>query len=632
MNKYYFNQFAKYLPYLILFFGATIRFWRFWDWSLTNDELSTLIRSQYSTITEVVQKGVIPDVHPIFLEGFMHYWLTLFGDSVFAFRLPAVVASVMALYFFYKFAQALFNQKAATISLSIISTSYLFVTYSQIARAYSFGLLFTMAFTYFSIKVISKKSQLKDQIAMVIFGALGLITHYFTALTIFIIAISLLFYASKKHRKKFFILCISIAILYTPHLPITLSHLSKGGLGWLPTPSSGFIFQHLAYTFNSSTVWQITISLIPFIGMAQAYRFNKIYKRQLIVLLVFLLTYLTGYFYSVFRTPVIQFSTLIFSTPFLILFICSFITTKVNRYIYTIILTFITITGAFSLIIKKDFYDTKKFSNFRDVSKTIIDWKGRYGNNLISFSNANNTAYFDYYIKKSSTDVDFEIARFSSTEEIAKARDIIKLAKEEYISISFGNIAVPTEVYEFAKQKFPKTVKQNRYFNSEAILLSKAEINRKLIFETHALKINSNEWNYNKDNLTDSSFYSSPKAYHLKRNDEYPFSYDSKVGRISSEKNRWINIELYFKSPDTCNLTLVVDVKRDGESIYWRGYETKAFYKKGEWPHFMTVWERPTFVHDEDDISIFIWNLNQVNCTLDDISIRNFADSDYNYY
>lgn len=632
MKKYNFNQITKYLPYLILVIGGIIRFWRFWDWSLTNDELSTLFRSQYDSITEVIQKGVIPDVHPVFLEGFMHYWLSLFGDSVFAFRLPAVIASVMALFFFYKSAKAWFNQKVATLSLVIISTSYLFVTYSQISRAYSFGLLFTMAFTYFSLKVIRKKSQRKDQIALVIFGVLGLMTHYFTALTIFVIAILLLIYASKKHRKEFFILCVFIAILYTPHLPITLTHLSKGGLGWLPTPNSDFIYKFLNYTFNNALIWQVTIGLIPIVGITYGYRFIQTVKSQLIVLSVFLITFLTGYLYSVYRTPVIQFSTLIFCSPFLILFICSFIHTKINNLIYTILLTLVLFVGGFSLIIKNDFYNKKKFSNFKDVSRTIVDWKALYTDNMISISNANNTAYFDYYINKSSTNVNFAVDQFSSTAKIAEARDIIKSAEEEYLSISFGNIAVPAEVHEFAKQKFPKIINRNRYYNSEAVLYGKSDKKRSLIFQSHALDSINENWNVNSEKLNDSIYLSPPNAYKIDSLEEYALTFKNRLGNLSNENNRWLTLEFYFKSQDSCNLTLVVDVKRDGKSIFWRGYETKVFYKKGEWSHFMAVWERPEFTRDEDDISIFIWNLNRANCMIDDFSIRNFADSDYTYY
>jgi hypothetical protein len=630
-NSFFKRDYHHLLLYFILVIGAIFRIYGFWDWSLTNDELSALSRLTVDSLSELIDQGIKPDGHPAVTQLFLYYWVKVFGDSVFVVRFPFVISGIGSLFFFYLAAKNWLNKKAALLASIVFACSQFLILYAQIARPYAFGLFFLMAFNYYWTQLIfQKKKETSHSFGFILFAALGIMTHYFATLSIMIQLFLGVFLLSKKDVKQYLIYLAITALLCLPHLGISLQHLQIGGLGWLPQPSSDFYGKFIQFSFNHSTLWISLIALgiaLPFVSKSIDIK----WKRVIAILPMAFLPFWIGYEYSINFSPVLQRSVLIFSFPFLILLFFSLIGEKLKPQLLIAYYTLLLVVGVYSLI-KTDILNEKPFANFKSVTKNVIEWKEKYGEQLLSLSNANNPYYFNYYLSNNLINTLFAVNKFRSSKEVVKAMDLIKKTDKEYISLSFGVFPVPLEVYELAKKEFPEVIEQNRYYISEAILLGKGDKKRKIIFETKALNKNSENWKHNKLHITDSSFYSPPNAYHLKSKEEYPLSYKSEVGAVSSEKNRWINTEFYFKSQDTCNLTLVVDVSRNDESYYWRGFETKAFYRKGEWSHFIAVWERPGFVKDDDDISIFIWNLNHCNCMLDEFSIRNFADSDYNFY
>jgi hypothetical protein len=196
--------------------------------------------------------------------------------------------------------------------------------------------------------------------------------------------------------------------------------------------------------------------------------------------------------------------------------------------------------------------------------------------------------------------------------------------------LSFANLPVPAEVHEFAKQKFPVTLSHDRFFNSEVILYGRSDLKRNKIFHTEALI--DQKWEVDQSQLQDSIFKSAPSAFKLEEDIPYAFNYRSTVGEITDSLHRWLTISAFMKSKDSANIKIVVDVSRNNKSIHWRGFETKQFYQANIWYQFIGVWERPESLEDADQVSIYIWNPEKETLFIDDFSLTNFADSDYNYY
>lgn len=49
---------------IILFIGAALRIYNFWDFSLSNDELSALARLNFDSFSDLIMNGVRIDGHP----------------------------------------------------------------------------------------------------------------------------------------------------------------------------------------------------------------------------------------------------------------------------------------------------------------------------------------------------------------------------------------------------------------------------------------------------------------------------------------------------------------------------------------------------------------------------------------
>ena len=77
---------------------------------------------------------------------------------------------------------------------------------------------------------------------------------------------------------------------------------------------------------------------------------------------------------------------------------------------------------------------------------------------------------------------------------------------------------------------------------------------------------------------------------------------------------------------------LVFSVERGKESIYWRGMDIQSYYSESEWFQFLYVFGKDIQVQENDLVKIYIWNPAQSDFYIDDFSIVNYADSDYNYY
>ena len=63
----------------ILLCAAILRFYQFETAPFTHDELSALLRTNFSNFQELIAKGVAIDGHPAFIQVFLYYWTKLVG-------------------------------------------------------------------------------------------------------------------------------------------------------------------------------------------------------------------------------------------------------------------------------------------------------------------------------------------------------------------------------------------------------------------------------------------------------------------------------------------------------------------------------------------------------------------------
>jgi len=271
-----------------------------------------------------------------------------------------------------------FNETVGYLAAAFVATIQYTVMYSQIARPYISGLFFSLMMVWCWSNYFFNEKRKRIQLAgYILFAVLCCYDHYFSLLFAAIVGITGLFFLDKKNWKEYLVANAIVVLLFLPHLSITFNQLNIGGVGgWLSKPDSSFFQHYLDYIFEFS--WWVKGTVIALIILSFIFLDKKSRgkdKFRIIALLWFLLPYFIGYFYSVYRNPVLQYSVLIFSFPFLLFFIFSFFRTLKAAANFLLILIVMS-TSCYALIFERKHYEIfykQPIEQFAKNSIRIVD-------------------------------------------------------------------------------------------------------------------------------------------------------------------------------------------------------------------------------------------------------------------
>ena len=156
-NKGLNNRTSTFLLVAIIFLGFIIRLIHGLSCGFANDELSALSRLNFNNLHDLIINGIAVDAHPAFVQMFLFYWTKIFGTGLFAVRLPFILAGTIVIWVTYKTARFWSDNTSSLIAASIISFSGYPILYSELARPYAFGMLFSTLTLYFSVVFLSEK-------------------------------------------------------------------------------------------------------------------------------------------------------------------------------------------------------------------------------------------------------------------------------------------------------------------------------------------------------------------------------------------------------------------------------------------------------------------------------------------
>ena len=146
---------------IIIIIGAILRLYNYSNWSLSNDELSALARLRFSDFFEMIEQGVkLNDMHPAGVQTFLYLLTHFFGTSEMVVRFPFVIAGIISIYVFYKIGLLWFNSNTALVATTAFAFLQFPILYSQLARPYSPGLLFSLLAVFFWTKIIQQNNTL----------------------------------------------------------------------------------------------------------------------------------------------------------------------------------------------------------------------------------------------------------------------------------------------------------------------------------------------------------------------------------------------------------------------------------------------------------------------------------------
>src|SRR5438046_2566265 len=180
-----------FLLFLILLVAACLRFLHLGETSFSNDELSALTRARFDSFSELVEKGIKVDGHPALVQTMMWYTLHHFGDGVFATRFMFALSGTISIFLIFLLGKRWFGNATGLLSATALASLQFPLLYSQTARPYTIGLMFTLAFAYCWTRLLFNDQKNKWNIIGYILCGIGCIyIHYFSMMLAGIIGIS----------------------------------------------------------------------------------------------------------------------------------------------------------------------------------------------------------------------------------------------------------------------------------------------------------------------------------------------------------------------------------------------------------------------------------------------------------
>ncbi len=619
------NQLVTYLKsskgilLLIILVGAVLRFWNYFQMPFTYDEMSALLRTNFTNFNDVIEKGVKVDTHPPGVQVFMYYWTQLFGQKEWVVKLPFTLMGLGSIVLTFSIIKDWLNETAALLICSIISVSQFPVMYSQIARPYISGMFLVLCMVFFWSQLIRRPEThfWRNWSLTVLFAGLCAYNHHFSLLTAGIIGFTGTFVIDKKHLLKYLSLAPVVVLLYLPNIGIFLHQLDRGGVGeWLGAPKPTFILEFIAYNFHFSYFLAGALAIVLVYSFYRFKKENFQFKFWIISFIWFIVVFLVGYFYSVYVNPVLQFSMLLFVFPFFLIFLFGWIP-KMNGNQNLIIVLAVLLIGSMSLTLERKhfqtFYQNRYFQMKADAtqladSDTQIIFINYEEIAAHPFPENYNTPYYIWDEKYKS---------------ISDFKTYVSGVKHQKIMLGYLE-QMPKELLGIALEYFPYVQEQRCYNGATTFLLSKVQTNQEIkstyYHISHSGQTIEKYMNFKEANLSPLN-----AIYH--DSTEWSLGLEVPLSKVIEHQYDIINIKVSLKlnNPDK-NVTLVSTVKKGEEELLWRASDTKTFTTndKGYTTLILTFdYNNISFDLDEDLIlNAYIWNQEQQKIFIHDFSFE----------
>lgn len=602
---------------VILIIATILRFWNFSEMPFMHDELSALERTNYNNVHDEIAYGVaLYDTHPAGVQLFIYYWVKLFGINEMLVKLPFILCGIFSIIITYKISVKWFNSSVGLIVASFMATMQYMVMYSQLARPYISGLFFSLLMVWCWSNYLfdqENKGKTKWLTGYILSSALCAYDHHFTLLFAAIVGFTGLFFISKNTWKLYILAGISIFVLYIPHLNIFFSQFNKGGLGgpdgWLGKPDADWLLNYLKYIFHFSNWMYILGFLLLAAGILYRSKDMKINQKfRIIALSWFLLVFCIEYFYSVFVNPIIQYSTLIFVFPFLLIFLFSLLG-ELSSKIKILIVFAILITGTSTLVFSRKHYLTFYKQPYQGQVLNTYKYLDMIKDKNNATIELGIQPYFKaYYFKKYNRR--FESIYYNSSSGKLDTKAFRKFIQEQTTAYFIaGNL--PLAYLQIIKEKYPYIISKDQGFTYSTCCFSIRKSNppseEKLIF----VKVFDLSGGKNK----------------IDSNVEFAEGYSFKIKDITNERHNILNVSIQLSVPDSAsNPVLVVDIQENNTSIEWSGAEYFNFNNNVKKSNIIYLSKDLTSFnfreHPDATVNIYLWNKDKKEVVIDNFKMN----------
>jgi len=613
--------------------GAILRFYNYSTLSLFNDELSAMVRLRFSTFHDLIVYGVMTDMHPAGVQLFLFAVTRLFGTSEAVIRLPFVLAGIASIPLIYLIGKKWFGEPTGLAAAAGLAVLQYPVNYSQLARPYSMGLFFTLLLVFFMNEIIGTPGRKTKNIffaGFIFSGAACMYIHYFSFLFAAIAGFTGIFLVPKESLKKYLLCGLAMVLLAAPHFPVYSHQLQVGGLGgpggWLGPPDEKTFGNYISYIFNDSTwLYRIFIGtgIISFILYRKSLDFSKYH---LVSLLFFLLPFLIAYYYSIYKNPVLQFSILLFSFPYALILLFSFLPADLSRAKLLTVVSILLFTGCFSTVVEKKYYTTEHFGVFRELAVRTIELNNQYGDqNITNTFNVFEPYYINYYFSKFKRPVKLAQYRCMEPDSLAALRDIVASSSTPYFLHAWSNTFDPPEVEDIIMNHYPFRIEHDAHFNSAISFYSRKPLGSntspKYVY-TAVHDFESYKWPNDPNYMSRLHVHAGDYASSLSGM-EYGNTFTSSLKDMGFVPGDILSVSVWVYSPEKITGAVMVATVEDhfGKPVCWESGSMDRFNRQpAQWQQvFFTCKINGNNQHDK--LKVFPWNVNKKDIWIDDLEI-----------
>ncbi len=616
----------------IILIGGILRFYDYSNLPLTHDELSALFRLDYSSFSELIEKGVKGDGHPAGVQVFLFYWTRIFGYGEFLFKLPFLLMGIASIPLAYLISKRWFNSTVGLLVATGIASLQFPVMYSQIARPYGSGLFFSLLMVLFWTRLLSgsKNQRILNSVGFVLSSAACTYNHHFSLLFAFIVGVTGIFYVNRETIRAYLLSLAAILLLYIPHLNIFFYQLNLKGLGWLAVPERSFILDYIGYIFHFNILVYLSVLSLVFIGVYRnKTRILRLSKFQIISLAWFLAPALIGYFYSRYYMPVVQYSTLIFSFPFLLIFLFSFVkhSSGPAKIIFVSLLLIVNIS---TLVWSRKHYQIFYKQPFKEFATLTRDFLDHTNPEKVSIVLNGSPLSINYYFSDINPGIDY-ISTFDNEISPVELRGILESENTEYLIFGGNQLLLVSLI----REQYPNLVFRDFGFTYEYFIFSRGnEISDKpgiddILFYS---KLDSQEekenWHNTVLNPVDDS--TSQSILKIDSTREWGPTFEMDLTDITGSRHDFIDICYDFRNCDGNNGLIVCEIIKNGKVISWNASSVSDFCdpdRSAEWQkghlsfRLSNVFKRSGEMNNSR-IKVYYWNKEKENVILDNFTVQ----------
>lgn len=471
----YMENTDKLLLVLCLLVGAILRCYSPYGIPFINDELGVLNRIDVDSLSTLINEAVWNDTHPAFTHVFLYFWTGIFGTSELAVKLPFALMGIASIYAVFKVAQQWFSTNAGLYAAALFSTLQFGVLYAPIARPYSSGLFFIlwMVWAWNELLLNNKTDTKKYWASFVLAGSLCLYNHYFTAISAALVGLTGFFFVPKQQLKNYILAGLAILVLYAPHLRITYHHIFEvGGVAWYGKPTWHFPIEHFEWIFHYSSWLLGTVFLaIILVGLPNKEMFSSSKnKLRVVAFCWFAIPLLFGVWYSIEKSPILRTSHLLFSYPFLLIFLGSFIAEKTRNWWKIIVISALLIVVTLSLVYERAHFKTVYNYPYKEFVTTCQDFLTEHQSKEVTIVFGENPDFTQRYMDL--LNADFDYWKFGK-QPLSPQEFKEYLAKENKPYLIFG--ALPEVYQQIAFEQYPFINKRHYGINYELFVAAQEQ-------------------------------------------------------------------------------------------------------------------------------------------------------------